>query len=312
MRNLSYLCTVIKKNKMFMQTYGMPYQGSKRRFAEWILEHLPYRTHLYDIFAGGCAISDCALKSNKFRYVHGNDITDSAIFFKDVIKGVLPDMREFISRKEFYAKKDNDAYIRMSWSFGSDLRTYLYSSKKECIFRRIHEDIFMDGITTEKEYRERVMVFREFLKIAIYDVTDADIRRIMSDLRMPVYERQKRLYILSESFKCFDTERFIPTMHDYTDIRVESPDSVIYCDIPYFACVNYNKGKFDHERFYTWCENQSVPVFISEKWMPEDRFECIAEKEIVSSKCATDNNYRYTERLFVPKRQIKYIQIYDF
>lgn len=290
----------------------MPYQGSKRRFAEWILEHLPYRTHLYDIFAGGCAISDCALKSNKFRYVHGNDITDSAIFFKDVIKGVLPDMREFISRKEFYAKKDDDAYIRMSWSFGSDLRTYLYSSKKECIFRRIHEDIFMDGITTEKEYRERVMVFREFLKIAIYDVTDADIRRIMSDLRMPVYERQKRLYILSESFKCFDTERFIPTMHDYTDIRVESPDSVIYCDIPYFACVNYNKGKFDHERFYTWCENQSVPVFISEKWMPEDRFECIAEKEIVSSKCATDNNYRYTERLFVPKRQIKYIQIYDF
>ena len=296
---------MIKKNKVFMQTYGMPYQGSKRRFAEWILEHLPYRTHLYDIFAGGCAISDCALKSNKFRYVHGNDITDSAIFFKDVIKGILPDMREFISRKEFYAKKDDDAYIRMSWSFGSDLRTYLYSSKKEDIFRRIHEDIFMDGITTEKEYRERVMVFREFLKIAIYDVADSDIRRIMSDLRMPVYERQKRLYILSESFRCFDTERFIPTMHDYTDIRVESPDSVIYCDIPYFACVNYNKGKFDHERFYTWCENQSVPVFISEKWMPEDRFECIAEKEIVSSKCATDNNYRYTERLFVPKRQIK-------
>ena len=163
----------------------------------------------------------------------------------------------------------------------------------------------MDGITTEKEYRERVMVFREFLKIAIYDVTDADVRRIMSDLRMPVYEHQKRLYSLSDSFRCFDTERFIPTMHDYTDIRVESPDSVIYCDIPYFACVNYNKGKFDHERFYTWCENQSVPVFISEKWMPEDRFECIAEKETVSSKCATDKNYRYTERLFVPKRQIK-------
>lgn len=148
-----------------MQTYGMPYQGSKRRFAEWILEHLPYRTHFYDIFAGGCAISDCALKSNKFRYVHGNDITDSALFFKDVIQGVLPDMREFISRKEFYAKKDEDAYIRMVWSFGSDLRTYLYGSKKEDIFRRIHEDIFIYGITTKEEYRERVMHFREFFKL---------------------------------------------------------------------------------------------------------------------------------------------------
>lgn len=288
-----------------MQTYGMSYQGSKRRFAEWILEHLPYRTHLYDIFAGGCAISDCALKSNKFRYVHGNDIADSTLFFKDVIQGILPDMREFISREDFYAKKDDDAYIRMVWSFGSDLRTYLYGSKKEDIFRRIHEDIFMDGITTEEEYRERVMLFREFLKIAIYDVSDSDIRGIISDLRNPVYERQKRLYILSDSFRCFDTERFIPSMNDYTDIVVESPDSVIYCDIPYLGCVNYNKGKFDHERFYTWCENQSVPVFISEKWMPEDRFECIAEKETVSSKCTTDNNYRYTERLFVPKRQIK-------
>lgn len=288
-----------------MHTYGMPYQGSKRRFAEWILEHLPYRTHLYDIFAGGCAISDCALKSAKFRYIHGNDITDSALFFRDVIKGILPNMREFVSRKEFYAKKDNDAYIRMSWSFGSDLRTYLYGSKKEEIFRRIHEDIFMDGITTEEEYRERVMCFREFLKIAIYDVSDADIRCVISDLRMPVYERQKRLYSLSESFRVFDTERFIPTMQDYTDIVVESPDSVIYCDIPYFGCVNYNKGKFDHERFYTWCENQSVPVFISEKWMPEDRFECIAERETVSSKCDINNSYRYKERLFVPKRQIK-------
>ena len=288
-----------------MQTYGMTYQGSKRRFAEWILEHLPYRTHFYDIFAGGCAISDCALKSNKFRYVHGNDITDSALFFKDVIQGILPDMREFISRKEFYAKKDDDAYIRMTWSFGSDLRTYIYGSKKEEIFRRIHEEIFMDGITTEEEYRKRVMHFREFSKIAIYDVTDADIRRIMSDLRMPVYERQKRLYSLSDSFRGFDTERFIPSINDYTDIVVESPDSVIYCDIPYLGCVNYNKGKFDHERFYTWCENQSIPVFISEKWMPEDRFECIAERETVSSKCDTNNSYRYTERLFVPKRQIE-------
>lgn len=295
---------MIKKYAMY-QKYGMPYQGSKRRFAELILKHIPSAEHFYDMFAGGCALSDCALKSGKFRYVHGNDITDSALFFKDVIQGVLPDMREFVTRKEFYAKKDEDAFIRTVWSFGSDCRTYLYSSKREDIFRRIHEYIFMDGISTTDEYSERVMNFREFFKIAIYDVTDAEVRSIISGLRLPVYERQKRLYSLSDSFKGFDTERFIPTMKDYTDIRVESSDSVIYCDIPYLACVNYNKGKFDHERFYTWCENQSVPVFISEKWMPEDRFECIAEKETVSSKCATDNNYRYTERLFVPNRQIK-------
>ena len=41
--------------------YGLPYQGSKAELAERIVALLPEAEHLYDIFAGGCAVTHCAL-----------------------------------------------------------------------------------------------------------------------------------------------------------------------------------------------------------------------------------------------------------
>jgi hypothetical protein len=64
---------------------------------------------------------------------------------------------------------------------------------------------------------------------------------------------------------------------DYREVKIE-PDGVIYCDIPYKNTDQYNI-EFDHEAFYDWCEQQEVPVYISEYQMPEDRFECVWQKE---------------------------------
>lgn len=41
-----------------MAKYGMPYQGSKSRIAEWVVDILPPSHTLVDLFAGGCAIGD--------------------------------------------------------------------------------------------------------------------------------------------------------------------------------------------------------------------------------------------------------------
>ncbi len=35
--------------------YGVPYQGSKNKIAEQIINILPNAENLYDVFAGGCA-----------------------------------------------------------------------------------------------------------------------------------------------------------------------------------------------------------------------------------------------------------------
>ena len=86
---------------------------------------------------------------------------------------------------------------------------------------------------------------------------------------------------------------------DYRDIEI-LPDSVIYADIPYKGTAEYKDESFDHNTFYDWCEAQTAPIFISEYWMPEDRFKPIAEWDRVSTFSSTNNNLHKVEKLFVP------------
>ena len=91
---------------------------------------------------------------------------------------------------------------------------------------------------------------------------------------------------------------------DYEEVAIPE-DSVIYCDIPYEGTDGYvekDKGGFDYERFYQWCERQTQPVFISSYQMPEDRFDRIEEFTHRSTLSATANNL-VTERIYVPKHQ---------
>lgn len=69
--------------------YGVPYQGSKSKIAEQIIDLLPSATHFVDVCAGGCALSHAALLSGKYRHVHANDITDSVVLFKELLRAIL-------------------------------------------------------------------------------------------------------------------------------------------------------------------------------------------------------------------------------
>lgn len=91
---------------------------------------------------------------------------------------------------------------------------------------------------------------------------------------------------------------------DYRDIEI-LPDSVIYCDIPYFQTREYKHDTFDYDVFYDWACQQAAPTFISEYWMPEDSFECVAEFERKSTFSATNNKLSKIEKIFRPKNQIK-------
>lgn len=90
---------------------------------------------------------------------------------------------------------------------------------------------------------------------------------------------------------------------DYQNIEIKK-DSVIYCDIPYEGTDRYNGIDFDFERFYSWCEKQTEPVFISSYKMPKDRFTCIATFEHRSLLSAVAKN-KVLEKVFIPKHQFK-------
>lgn len=130
--------------------YGIPYQGSKNKIAKRLIDLFPSAEHFYDLFAGGCAVSHCALLSGKWRKVHISDMTDSVLLFRDCLQGNLPDGSEWISRDEFYARKDSDPYVRLLWSFGNNQRDYIYSREIEPYKRAVHEMIYAP---TPKERR---------------------------------------------------------------------------------------------------------------------------------------------------------------
>lgn len=85
---------------------------------------------------------------------------------------------------------------------------------------------------------------------------------------------------------------------DYQKIAIK-PNSIIYCDIPYIGTSGYGT-EFDYDRFYKWACEQTQPVFISEYYMPEDRFVCIWQK---NKRCSfgIGGNKQTVERLFIPR-----------
>jgi DNA adenine methylase len=84
----------------------------------------------------------------------------------------------------------------------------------------------------------------------------------------------------------------------YLDLRIPE-NSLIYCDPPYEGTTKY-KDDFNHDIFWDWCRTQTKSghtVFISEYNAPED-FECIWQKEIVSSLTKDTGSKRAVEKLF--------------
>ena len=92
-------------------------------------------------------------------------------------------------------------------------------------------------------------------------------------------------------------ERLQSLVGDYRAVDI-CKDSVVYCDIPYINTDSYGM-EFDHEAFYDWACGLEVPVFISEYWMPEDRFDCVAEFK--KAKTFGAKNTSVIEKVFCPK-----------
>ena len=132
--------------------YGLPYKGSKNKLAERIVSLLPKRTHLIDLFCGGCAVSHAALLRNKYEHIHINDINWMCpTLFIDALNGKYQNETRWISREDFFRLKDTDPYVAVVWSFGNNLRDYLYSKEIEPLKKAIHYAIFFRDYSLGKK-----------------------------------------------------------------------------------------------------------------------------------------------------------------
>ncbi len=132
--------------------YGLPYKGSKNKLAERIVRLLPKRTHLVDLFCGGCAVSHAALLMGKYEHIHINDINWMCpTLFIDALQGKYNDESRWISREDFFRLKDTDPYVAVVWSFGNNLRDYLYPREIEPLKKAIHYAMFFSDYSLGKE-----------------------------------------------------------------------------------------------------------------------------------------------------------------
>ena len=143
--------------------YGLPYKGSKNSIAKWVISNLPASHTFVDLFAGGCAVTHAAILSGKFGRFIANDITEYPQVFRDAIDGKYRNECRWISREDFFRLKDDDPYVRLCWSFGTGMQTYLYAPEVERFKKHMHA-IFFAGTPTSARLAWKGFV-REFAKV---------------------------------------------------------------------------------------------------------------------------------------------------
>lgn len=139
------------------ENYGLPYTGSKSRIAHWVIDQLPCGRVLIDAFAGGCAITHRALLSQKWKTVIANDINGKyPQLFLDAIHGRYRDEKRWISREDFERLKEKDTMVACCWSFGNNLRGYMYSRAIEPYKRALHYAIVLEEFAPMQELMPEV------------------------------------------------------------------------------------------------------------------------------------------------------------
>ena len=247
--------------------YGLPYMGSKNKIAEWVVGHFPEKKHFYDLFAGGCAVTHCAMLKNKFETFTINDISKMTELFTDAISGKYADERRWISRKDFFALKDNDEYVRICWSFGNKGRDYLYSKeiepwKKALHYACVYGDFSLMnefGINTDgtridikknaAKYKEKYI--RWYLKNVLK--SPADYESLRSNLEVKIKDNSEKLraYLLEGLKKAgktrADVDRYIGTNgmagHYFGRSQWEFPTREVYLKLQSLLYLpeNYDK-----------------------------------------------------------------------
>lgn len=125
--------------------YGIPYKGSKNKIIKWLLPLLPKGDVFVDLFCGGCAVTDAMMREGRFQRYIINDVDPMMPrTFCKALMGGYKDEDRWISREDFFRLKDKDEYAAICFSFGNNLRNYLYSKTIEPYKRACHYAIVFD------------------------------------------------------------------------------------------------------------------------------------------------------------------------
>ena len=276
-----------------MAKYGLPYQGSKSGIVDALITFLPSGERFVDLFGGGAAMSECALKSGKYKSVYYNEL--NPLLPELIQKAVNGEYNynvfkpEFISREEFLKRKEKDGYIKYIWSFSNGGKNYLFSQELEPLKKSLHN--FVVFKIKDKFINTYFGDIEKYIKPEFDDIRK---RRMLLRRYMQLKE-QKRPYL--ELQRLQQLERLEINCGSYLDYEYKDGD-VVYCDPPYERTAEYSGG-FNHKEFYDWVASRPYQVYFSSyQNISDKRFRMIWAKGKVNLMAGAKGQFKNYECLY--------------
>lgn len=280
-----------------MGKYGLPYMGSKSAIADKIIAVLPAGERFIDIFGGG-AMTHAAALSGKYGEIVYSDADPLACeYILRAMRGDYSPERftpRWVSREEFFEKKDVDPYIRYCWSFGNRGGEYLYGRHIEGLKRRLFEWIvcgqnrdFVAGLGVPVADAPAVGIAERFAFVKRYARFRLTTCGTLENLvRVQNLERLGRVAVLHRSYSAYQYRA----------------GDVVYCDPPYDSRKKYVIGDFDFSAFLDWAAR--IPCYISSYELDDSRFRIYREFKKRQLLCVT-KNCAVIERLYASRYAAK-------
>ena len=194
------------------KNYGLPYMGSKNKLAEEIVNFLPQKKVLVDLFGGGGAISVCASQSGKYEKIIYNELNSLiSETFQKAINGEYENERRWVSREEFEKLKKTDGYVAICFSFSNNCNTYMYGPKIEPYKRAYHYAIVFDDFRPFNELFDNETT--EKIKKSVEGITDLKNRRIKFSHALGDYILSLEKCEPIESKEKLDTVKYTVDVH---------------------------------------------------------------------------------------------------
>jgi hypothetical protein len=295
--------------------------GSKDKIAPSIAMNFPSATNFYDLFGGGFSVSHYMVenKSKKYSHFHYNEIKSDVVeLVKQAINGNFNYKKfkpEFVSRDDFIKQKDSNAYIRCLWSFGNNQKIYLFSEEIEPYKKSMHMAVIFDefdliaenvfGFKVWPSCVKNILQKRRYLSQKIEFFRKTKIPKILHQFlnekqlerlqRLQQLEQLERLQRLQQLEQLEQLQQLELTSMDYREVEV-LPNSVVYCDIPYFGTVGY--GEFNHKEFFEWAATRDFPVYISEYNISDKRFKLVYDIDKISLYSPNKTRVHKSEKLY--------------
>ena len=241
-----------------------------------------------------------AVEENKPFIVNDIDARLPKLFLECAYgKHTVENHSEWVSREEFHAKKETDAYIALVWSFGNNGIDYIYGADIEEMKHAYHKAVYFGDLNALEPFgykltaSARKSVYGRYLDYQRQIKAQAPTALLEVVTRQTEIERLQRLQRLQslQSLQVYGT--------DYRKVPFPK-NALLYCDIPYIGTNCGKYGGFNHSEFYEWADEQSN-IFVSEYTMP-DAFIPVARIEKVQLSAANGNSVKAMETIYTNRK----------